>query len=304
MTEPAPTAAPGTPGSSVQENDPKVLAAALTTVLLWASAFLVIRDAGRHFDPGAMALLRMAVGSLALTAIVLVRGIRLPPRRSMGLVVLWGVAWFGLYNLALNKAERTVDASVAAMVVNLAPLIVVVLAGLLLREGYPRGLVIGAPISFLGVVLIGSQSWTGDLALGGLLLALAAAVLYAGSALLQKFLLGTLDSATLTWLGAVSGTVSLLPWTPLLIDDLQTAPPSTIAWVVYLGVFPTAIAFTTWAYVLRRSSAGRTAATTYAVPAIAIIGSWAILAEPPTALTLVGGALCLLGVWVTRRFKR
>ncbi|MFF3026330.1 DMT family transporter [Microbacterium sp. NPDC057944] len=281
---------------------PLVLVAALVTVVLWASAFIGIRGAGPHFDPGALALLRMAVGAVALGLIALRRGIRPPSRRQIPLVVLWGVGWFCVYNLALNAAERTLDAGTAAMVVNLAPLMVVVFSGLFLREGFPRPLVIGAPIAFLGVVLIGMNTSSGDgFDLTGLLLALLAAVMYAGCTLLQKHLLSAgADATTLTWFGAVAGTVALLPWTGSLIGALQTAPLDATLWVIYLGIFPTAIAFTTWAYVLQRSTAGQTSATTYVVPAIAILMSWMILGEVPTPLMFLGGALCLLGVLVTR----
>ena len=281
---------------------PLVLVAALVTVVLWASAFIGIRGAGTHFDPGALALLRMAVGSAALAIIAVRHGIRLPERRHRWLVAVWGVGWFCVYNLALNAAERSLDAGTAAMVVNLAPLMVVIFSGLFLREGFPRPLVIGAPIAFLGVVLIGMNSSTSEGPdITGLLLALLAAVMYAGCTLLQKRLLSAgSDATTLTFLGAVAGTVALLPWTGSLVGALQTAPLDATLWVVYLGIFPTAIAFTTWAYVLQRSTAGQTSATTYVVPAIAILMSWAILGEVPTPLMFVGGALCLLGVLVTR----
>ena len=284
-----------------------VLMAALVTVVLWASAFIGIRGAGPHFDPGSLALLRMAIGAVALGIIALRSGIRLPARRHWLLVIVWGVGWFCVYNLALNSAELTLDAGTAAMVVNLAPLMVVVFSGLLLREGFPKTLLIGAPIAFLGVVLIGLNSTiSSGLDITGLLLALLAAVMYAGCTLLQKHLLRSgADSTTLTFLGAVAGAVALLPWTGALISDLQTAPVDATLWVVYLGIFPTAIAFTTWAYVLQRSTAGQTSATTYVVPAIAILLSWMILGEVPTPLMLLGGALCLLGVLVTRtRWRR
>ncbi|MBS1898098.1 MAG: DMT family transporter [Actinobacteria bacterium] len=290
-----------------RRNGALVLTAAVVTVVLWASAFIGIRGAGPHFDPGALALLRMAVGTVALTVIALRRGIRLPTRRHWLLVAVWGVGWFCVYNLALNAAEHTLDAGTAAMVVNLAPLMVVVFSGLFLREGFPKPLLIGAPIAFGGVVLIGLNSSTksGALDIAGLLLALLAAVMYAGCTLLQKHLLSQgSDATTLTWLGAAAGTVALLPWSGSLVGALQTAPLDATLWVVYLGIFPTAIAFTTWAYVLQRSTAGQTSATTYVVPAIAILLSWLILGEVPTPLMFVGGALCLLGVLVTRLRRR
>ncbi|CAH0222286.1 DMT family transporter [Microbacterium sp. Bi121] len=293
-------------GDEPRGRAPLILLAALVTVVLWASAFIGIRGAGPHFDPGALALLRMAIGAAALGVIALRHGIRLPARRHWPLVIAWGIGWFCVYNLALNSAERTLDAGTAAMVVNLAPLMVVVFSGLLLREGFPKTLMVGAPVAFLGVVLIGTNSATSSgFDVTGLLLALLAAVMYAGCTLLQKHLLSAgVDGTTLTWLGAVAGTVALLPWLGTLIGDLQTAPLDATLWVVYLGVFPTAIAFTTWAYVLQRSTAGKTSATTYIVPAIAILMSWIILGEVPTPLMFVGGALCLLGVLITRMRRR
>jgi drug/metabolite transporter (DMT)-like permease len=79
------------------------------------------------------------------------------------------------------------------------------------------------------------------------------------------------------------------------------ASASALAWTVYLGVFPTAIGFTTWAYALRRTTAGRMGATLYLVPPITVVMGWAVLDETPPALALAGGALCLAGVVVARR---
>lgn len=295
MTSPAPAAT----------STPFVLLAATTTVVLWASSFVVIRGVGATYDAGSMALLRMAVGTLLLTLIAARSGIHLPPRPVLPLLIAWGVGWFCVYNLALNTAEQSIDAGTTAMVVNLAPLIVVALAGLLLGEGFPGRLLVGAPVSFLGVLVIGVSSSGTRVELGGVLLALLAAVVYAGATLVQKHLLRHVDAATLTWLGALTGTIALLPWGGRLVGDLAAAPPSATAAVVYLGVFPTAVAFTTWAYVLSRSSAGTTSATTYAVPALALLMAWGILGEAPSPAMLAGGTLCLLGVaivrWPTRR---
>jgi drug/metabolite transporter (DMT)-like permease len=79
------------------------------------------------------------------------------------------------------------------------------------------------------------------------------------------------------------------------------APRSAVAWTVYLGIVPTAIGFTTWAYALKRTSAGKMGAFTYLVPPLAVLLGWLVLSEAPPALALAGGALCLAGVAVTRR---
>ncbi|GAA2102772.1 DMT family transporter [Brevibacterium salitolerans] len=278
----------------------RILLAALTTMVLWASSFVVIRSAGEHFGPGSMALLRMLVGSAGLGSIALIAGARRPRVRELPLIVVWGVGWFTIYNLALNQAETQLDAGTASMLVNLAPLISVLLGGLFLGEGFPRPLLLGAPLAFLGVVLIGASSWTGDVALTGVLLAVLAAFLYGGSTILQKRLLRHTDATTLTLAGALAGTAALLPWSGELVHDIAHAPASATTGVVYLGLFSTALAFTTWGYVLARSTAGKTATTSYIVPVLVLLMSAVFLGEIPTPNMLAGGALCLLGVLVTR----
>ncbi|WOF21643.1 DMT family transporter [Microbacterium betulae] len=302
MTSPSP--------STPAPRSPLPVAAASVTVVLWASAFVGVRAAGADYSPGALALGRQLSGSVALTAIVLVDAVRrgrlprLPRGRLLIAVLTWGAAWFGLYNLALNDAERHLDAGTTALLVNLAPVLIGVLAGLFLGEGFPRRLVHGLFVSFGGVALIAATSWAGRADVVGVLLGLGAAILYASSATVQKRLLTHVDALTVTWLGCLAGTVVCLPFAPSLVRDATSAPASSTLGMVYLGVFPTAIAFLTWGYALSRSTAGRLAASTYVIPPLVVVLSWLLLAEVPAALALFGGALCLGGVAIATLSSR
>ena len=104
--------------------------------------------------------------------------------------------------------------------------------------------------------------------------------------------------------GSAIGTVTCLPFSWQLVTEAADAPLSSTLSLVYLGVFPTALAFTTWAYALARTTAGKMGVTTYTVPALVVLMSWAALDEVPGALTIVGGVLCLAGVAVTRSRPR
>lgn len=288
---------------------PVVLSVAVT-VLLWASAFIGVRAAGHDYEPGSLALGRQLAGSVGLTAIVAVRWLRsgarpvLPRGRVLVAVLAWGVGWFSLYNLALNAAEQHLDAGTTALLVNVAPVLVAVLAGLLLGEGFPRRLLVGMAAAFAGVAIIAAATSSGERDVVGVALGLAAAVLYAGAATSQKRLLARVDALTMTWVGCLAGTVALLPFAPALAADAGSAPASSTWAVVLLGLGPTAVAFTTWGYALSRLSAGRAAATTYLVPPIVVVLSWLVLDEVPAVVTLAGGALCLAGVAVATLPRR
>jgi drug/metabolite transporter (DMT)-like permease len=278
------------------------IAAALITVSLWASAFVAIRAASRELSPGALALGRLTTASLALGLLVLVRREPLPSRRDLPAIAFVGVTWFGLYNIALMEAERRVDAGTAAMLVNVGPSLIAVLAGVILHEGFPRRLLLGCAVAFLGAVVIGSATSRHGLTPGvGLWLCLAAALFYAVGVVAQKPLLARVSALQITWLACIFGALICMPFAGVLLDQLPHVHVSTIGWMVYLALGPMALGFLTWGYALARTTAGRMGSTTYLVPPIAILLGWLLLDETPPVLAIVGGALCLAGVAIARR---
>src|SRR3954451_14974774 len=177
------------------------LAAAAVTVVLWASAFVAIRHVGRVLSPGALTLGRLLVGSVVLGLMMLSRRGPLPAARFWPRLVVCGVLWFGLYNVALNAAERRVDAGTASMLVNVGPVFIAVLAGFLLGEGFPRRLLAGSAVAFAGVVVIGLATSGHEGADGfGVVLCVLAAAAYAIGVVSQKPLLAELPALQVTWL--------------------------------------------------------------------------------------------------------
>jgi drug/metabolite transporter (DMT)-like permease len=278
------------------------IGAVLVTVVLWASAFVGIRSASRQLSPEALAFGRLAIASVALGALVLIRREPRPSRRDLPAIALVGVFWFGLYNIVLNEAEQRVDAGTASMLVNVGPILIAALAGLFLQEGFPRMLLVGLGIAFAGAIVIGSAtSKHGITPSWGAVLCLLAALFYAFGVVVQKPLLGRVSALQITWLACVVGALVCLPFAPRLASELPHAHASTIGWVVYLAIAPMALGFLTWGYALARTTAGKMGSTTYLVPPIAILLGWLLLSETPPGLAYVGGALCLAGVAVARR---
>ncbi len=271
------------------------------TVALWASAFVGIRSAGEELSAGALSFGRLLVATVVLGAIMLARRERLPRRDDLPALLVCGIFWFAIYNVALNAAEQSVDAGTAAMLVNVGPILIAVLAGFLLKEGFPRTLLAGCAVAFSGSALIGLASSEQGVDAGwGAVLCLVAALAYAIGVVVQKPVLEHTSPLAVTFVACAVGTVACLPFAPMLTQEVPDADGSAIAWTLYLGVFPTAVAFTTWAYALSHTSAGRMGSTTYLVPPLAILMGWLILGETPPGLALVGGALCLTGVVIAR----
>lgn len=278
-----------------------VLPAVGFTVVAWASAFIAIRSAGEEFSPGPLSLLRIGVAALCLGAAVAIRRERLPGRGELAGVVVCGVSWFAIYNIALNAGERRVDAGTAAMIVYIAPVLIALLAGRLLGEGFPKLLLAGCAISFAGVVVIAVAVSDGVRLGGGVLLCLLAAVTYAIGVVAQKPVLARRSSLSITFAACMVGLVICAPFAPQLAREAADASAGALAWSIYLGVIPTAVAFTTWAYALSRTTAGRMASASYLVPPLAVLLGWAILDETPAPLAIAGGAVVLIGVLVAQR---
>jgi drug/metabolite transporter (DMT)-like permease len=275
--------------------------AAGVTVVLWASAFVAIRSAGAAYSPGALALGRLLAGTVVLGTVAAIRRVGWPPRAAWPGIVISGVLWFGGYMVVLNWGEREVDAGTAAMVVNVGPILIALLSAGLLREGLPRPLLAGLAVSFAGAVVVGvSMAGGGRSSLLGVLLCLLAAITYACGVVAQKPALRHAGALQVTTYACLVGLISCLPFAGVLVSEVSRAPAGATLNVLYLGVFPTAVAFTTWAYALARTTAGRLGATTYVVPALVVLMSWALLGEVPGWLTLAGGAMCLAGVAVSR----
>jgi drug/metabolite transporter (DMT)-like permease len=280
----------------------RALPAALVTVALWGSAFVAIRDAGTTLSPGSLALGRLLVSLVVLGVAAAIWREPLPGPRDLLAIAAFGVLFLGVYSVTLNAAERRVDAGTAAMLINVGPILIAILAGIFLAEGFPRRLFAGCAVAFAGCVLIGLANSHSSARAGlGSLLLIVAAFAYATAVVIQKPVLARSSPLQVTWLGCGAAAVVCLPFAPTLAGELDDAGATGIGWVVYLGVGPTALGFATWAYALRRMSAGRLASLAYLIPVVAIVLGWALLGETPPWLALVGGALCLAGVYLARR---
>lgn len=93
-----------------------------------------------------------------------------------------------------------------------------------------------------------------------------------------------------------SGTFFQIFFSQDLFQSIKNAPIEATLAVIYLGIFPAALAYVTWAYVLSRIPASLAASYLYLSPILAILIAWIWLGEVPYFLSLIGGSLTLIGI--------
>jgi drug/metabolite transporter (DMT)-like permease len=293
VTVPVPPAAPARPSTAL---DSVSLAAILVTIVFWASSFAGIRAGLEAFSPGHLTLYRFLVASAALGTFALVTRIPLPPLPDLGRIALLSFLGITLYHICLNYGEVSVPAGTASLIIAAGPVITALLATRFGNERLNAVGWVGTLISFSGVALIVLGKGESVNFTQGALLILAAALFTSLYFVFQKPLLARMKPLHFTVWSLILGTLPMLIFLPGFGSELARAPLSAHLAVIYIGLFPAALAYITWSFALSRVGANTTASFLYVSPVLAILIGWLWLNEVPGIISLVGGAISIAGV--------
>ena len=295
---------PCQPAAVPRSLDLRVLSALMCSVILWGSAFAGIRVGLRAFSPVHVALLRFLVASLALGALAALRGLRLPRWRDVPGLVGLGFLGITFYNVAIGYAQQRLPSGTTSFLVASAPVWMALMASLVFAEHLKRLGWAGILLSFAGISLIALGSAQGlhlePRALAVLAAAMAQGLFFLG----QKPFLKRFSPLEVTTYALWGGTLLLLPALRGLPQALLQAPLNATLSVVYLGVFPAALGYVTWAYALAKVPAPTAGSFLYLVPPVAMAVGWVWLGEVLGPVSVAGGVLVITGVILVNRYGK
>jgi drug/metabolite transporter (DMT)-like permease len=279
----------------------KVTMAVVFTMIVWASAFVAIRAALKGYSPGVVGAFRFAVASVAI--IPFFRKSRKMSKKDFALAILAGVLGISLYNLALNTGETQVNAASASFIGCTSPVFTALLASVVLAEKITPRIFVGSWVSLSGTAVIAFGQGKVQFQ-PAVLFVVAAAVSQAMFFVIQKPLLRKYAPSELTPIVVWGGAAALSPYFPSLIREAASAPLHASLAVIYLGIFPAAAGYVTWAYVQAHMSATKATSFIYCIPPVSAFLAWVVLREVPSLFVLVGGAIALIGVWLVNSARR
>ncbi|MHC8391337.1 DMT family transporter [Pseudomonas sp. MDT2-39-1] len=274
----------------------KILLAMAFVVACWGYSPTGIHIGLQAYDPGHLALLRFLIASVFMAIVAAVKGISLPKLRDLPLLFVLGFFAVSLHHVALNIGQQSVSAGASSVLAQSTPLFSTLLARFVFRDRVSVWRWACVLLGLIGVVIVVA----GDRGLGSIdahgLLILLAAVSWSFYFALQKHHSRRYDGLTLVCYTVWSGTALLLVYLPGLADKVLNAPMPVQWAVLALGVFPSALAYLAWAFVLAHVDLSRATMTLYLIPPTAMAIAAFALSEQPTLMVGVGALVVLISV--------
>ena len=272
-------------------------AALVVTITFWASAFAGIREALHGYSPFHLVVFRYALTSAVLAGFAVPARVRLPRLRDVPALLALGFIGVTVYATTISIGEQTVTAGVASLIVASETIFIAILATSFLGERLTVWGWLGTLIGFAGVAVImlsqGGTAWELDVhALWPLASAISTSLYF----VFQKPLFARYTAYEINAYCLWFGTLFMLPFVGGLPREMAAASWRPTVAVIFLGIFPGAVAYSTWTYALSRAPASIVSNVLFLVPPLAIVVALVWLDELPTFMSLVGGAVTLAGV--------
>lgn len=267
---------------------------AFLTVAIWSSAYVYTKVALLTFSATALGLLRCGVATLCLMTLLTFYRQLAVKWRHIPVFMLSGASGFTLYFIAFNTGSLSLNPTTASIIIALCPIISALLALVVFKEKLRISQWLATLTAFSAVLFISLQE--GSLLISqGIIWMLGAAALLVLYNVIQRRMNRQISALQMTAYSFLFGTVMLLGYAPDALSELQDAPSDAIALVIYLGLFPGAVAYITWGKALSLAeNTGQVTNWMFLTPCLALLLEYVVTDSYPGKATLAGGSIILI----------
>ncbi|HGO3204261.1 TPA: DMT family transporter [Staphylococcus aureus] len=276
----------------------------LFTIILWGSAFPMIKIALNDFSAESLSAFRLILATIILLPFVIIKKLPTPELRDIPVIFILGFCGFVIYHTALNFGETLISAGISGILVSTTPIFSSALAYIFLKEHFSKWNWLSSLVAFIGIsiISISKDDYTTINVLGVLIILLAS---FSESLYFtfQKKFIEKYGFIAFTLYTIMASSPFMLIFIPEIINDIHGATFTSIVSVLYLAIFPTIIPYVLLAYIVKSVGVSDATMSLYLTPIVSLLLSYLLLDELPTTLAIIGGIITLLGVSLSNFFQ-
>ncbi|MCO4432584.1 hypothetical protein AXF03_07970 [Staphylococcus aureus] len=276
----------------------------LFTIILWGSAFPMIKIALNDFSAESLSAFRLILATIILLPFVIIKKLPTPELRDIPVIFILGFCGFVIYHTALNFGETLISAGISGILVSTTPIFSSALAYIFLKEHFSKWNWLSSLVAFIGIsiISISKDDYTTINVLGVLIILLAS---FSESLYFtfQKKYIEKYGFIAFTLYTIMASSPFMLIFIPEIINDIHGVTFTSIVSVLYLAIFPTIIPYVLLAYIVKSVGVSDATMSLYLTPIVSLLLSYLLLDELPTTLAIIGGIITLLGVSLSNFFQ-
>ncbi|HDN3422918.1 TPA: DMT family transporter [Staphylococcus aureus] len=276
----------------------------LFTIILWGSAFPMIKIALNDFSAESLSAFRLILATIILLPFVIIKKLPTPELRDIPVIFILGFCGFVIYHTALNFGETLISAGISGILVSTTPIFSSALAYIFLKEHFSKWNWLSSLVAFIGIsiISISKDDYTNINVLGVFIILLAS---FSESLYFtfQKKYIEKYGFIAFTLYTIMASSPFMLIFIPEIINDIHGATFTSIVSVLYLAIFPTIIPYVLLAYIVKSVGVSDATMSLYLTPIVSLLLSYLLLDELPTTLAIIGGIITLLGVSLSNFFQ-
>ncbi|HDI1412292.1 TPA: DMT family transporter [Staphylococcus aureus] len=276
----------------------------LFTIILWGSAFPMIKIALNDFSAESLSAFRLILATIILLPFVIIKKLPTPELRDIPVIFILGFCGFVIFHTALNFGETLISAGISGILVSTTPIFSSALAYIFLKEHFSKWNWLSSLVAFIGIsiISISKDDYTTINVLGVFIILLAS---FSESLYFtfQKKYIEKYGFIAFTLYTIMASSPFMLIFIPEIINDIHGATFTSIVSVLYLAIFPTIIPYVLLAYIVKSVGVSDATMSLYLTPIVSLLLSYLLLDELPTTLAIIGGIITLLGVSLSNFFQ-